>query len=162
MKLVDLRSSEADFRAARRAPLAMLPIGAVEQHSRHLPLGTDVLIAGLIAAAVEERLPKDVLLLPAIAVGASDHHLGMPGTMSVGTLNIAETISRQCRSLASSSGITRFLILNGHGGNQPAARLALELIHAAAPAVECYAVDYWALMFDEFDDTGRERPLSNG
>lgn len=162
MKLVELRSAEADFREAPRSPLALLPTGAVEQHSRHLPLGTDVLIAELIATTVEERLREDVVLLPAIAVGASDHHLQMPGTASVGTFTMAESISRQFLSLAASSGISRFLILNGHGGNQPAVRLALELLHAAAPGLEGYGVDYWALMLDELDASGIDRPSAMG
>lgn len=147
MKLVEMRSAEMDFRTGG-APVAVLPLGAVEQHSRHLPLGTDAIIAETVAAGVEERLPDRVVLLPTIHVGASDHHLSMPGSVSVGSAAIADAASRQCLSLAESSGFRSFLLLNGHGGNQPAVRLALEAIHAANPNVQAFGVDYWALMFE--------------
>jgi creatinine amidohydrolase len=161
MKLAHLRSAEAGFEGAD-APLAIVPIGAVEQHSAHLPLGTDALIVDLIASSVEERRRDEVLLLPTMHVGASDHHLAMPGTVSIGTQAVADLVARQCLSLAHSSGVRRFLILNGHGGNQPAARLALESMHAADPSVDGFAVDYWSLMFDELDAAGVEHPPAMG
>ncbi|MEV6269447.1 hypothetical protein AB0L64_19910 [Kribbella sp. NPDC051936] len=45
----------------------------------------------------------------------------------------------------------RFLILNGHGGNQPALRLAPEQLHAAEPGLAGYGCDYWTLMLDQLD-----------
>lgn len=161
MRLAELRSAEANF-AGRDEILAVLPIGAVEQHSRHLPLGTDALIAEMIAAAVEQRLESRVVLLPTVSVGASDHHLSMAGTVSIGTLAIAQAVAGQCLSLAQSSGIRRFLIVNGHGGNQPAARLALETIRASSDSVHAFAVDYWAPMFAELDAAGILRPSAMG
>lgn len=162
MKLAELRSAEADFRTGGRGVVAVLPTGAVEQHSRHLPLGTDALIAEMVAAELERQMPDQVVLLPAVWVGASDHHLAMPGTVSVGSLAMADGIARQCLSLAASSGIDRFLILNGHGGNQPACRIALEQIHAGDPGLLCAAVDYWSLMFEVLDGQGRSRPEAMG
>lgn len=160
MKLVELRSDEMDFRGLR-GPIGLLPLGAVEQHSRHLPLGTDALIAETVATALEARLPESVVLLPTIAVGASDHHLAMPGTVSVGSLVIADAAARQCLSLAASSGIHHFLLLNGHGGNQPAVRLALETIHASDPALRAYGVDYWSLMFTQLPDSMEARTMGH-
>lgn len=160
MKLVDLRSDQADFPPDRHI-VVLLPLGAVEQHGPHLPLGTDTLIVEAIGAAVERRLPETVLLMPAIAVGASDHHLGMPGTASVGTLTIADAVTRQCLSLATSTRIRSFVLLNGHGGNQPACRLALEQLRAARADLRGFAVDYWDAMFDELDPS-IPRPAAMG
>ena len=161
VRLIELRSDEADFRSSD-APIAVLPLGAVEQHSRHLPVGTDALIVETIATDLERRVPDEVLLLPTIFVGASDHHLAMPGSVSVGSLAIADAAARQCLSLARSSGVTRFLLLNGHGGNQPAVRIALEAIHSAEPGLRAFGVDYWSLMFDRVDAEGIERPAAMG
>lgn len=161
MKLADLKSPDCAFEAGAD-PIALIPIGAVEQHSRHLPLGTDALIVERIAEEVESRAHDRILLLPTVYVGASDHHLSLPGSVSVGTVVVAETVARTCLSLYRSTGIRRFLVLNGHGGNQPAARLALEQIHAAGPAIEGYAVDYWSLMFDELDRRSLSRPPAMG
>lgn len=161
MRLIELRSDECDFSGAH-APVAVLPIGAVEQHSLHLPLGTDVLIAEAVAQEVERRLPDRVLLLPPIAVGASDHHLAMTGTVSIGTRVIADAIARQALSLHRSSGVRSFLILNGHGGNQPAARLAIEDARHAEPSIDLYAVDYWSPMFETLDEQRIARPDGMG
>lgn len=160
MKLVELRSDDMEFRA-QTGPIGVLPLGAVEQHSRHLPLGTDAIIAETVAAAVEARLPESVVLLPTIAVGASDHHLTMPGTVSVGSSTIADAAARQCLSLAASSGIRSFLLLNGHGGNQPAVRLALETIHASDATLHAFGVDYWALMFARLPDSMGARTMGH-
>src|SRR5471032_1826040 len=65
--------------------VAILPIGAVEQHGPHLPVRVDAAInAGIVARAVE-LLPVDlpVLVLPALPVGKSDEHLEFPGTLSL-------------------------------------------------------------------------------
>lgn len=138
--------------------IAVLPLGALEQHSLHLPLGTDHLIAEAVAEAVEQRMPDDILLLPTIQVGASDHHLARPGSVSIGTAATAAIAARQCLSLARSTGIRTFLLLNGHGGNQPAVRLALETIHETDADLRGFAVDYWAPMFDRLDRQGVARP----
>ncbi|WP_127473940.1 creatininase family protein [Microbacterium sulfonylureivorans] len=159
MKLINSRSDQA---ASGPGMVALLPMGAVEQHSLHLPLGTDTLIVEAIAAAVERRLPTRVVLLPTLSVGASDHHLAMPGTISIGTQTAADHATHQCLSLAQSTGIRTFVLLNGHGGNQPACRLALEKLRAAAPGVRGFAVDYWGPMFDELDASGTARPAAMG
>jgi creatinine amidohydrolase len=163
MILKELRSDQADFHgAAGHRPTAILPIGAVEQHSRHLPLGTDALIVEHIAARLESGLSTQVLLLPALSVGASDHHLMMSGTASVGSRSLADSVATMCLSVAASSGIDRFLIINGHGGNQPAERLALEQIRSCNEKIQGFAVDYWAAMFEELDRAQLDRPASMG
>jgi creatinine amidohydrolase len=161
MRLIEMRSDECRFQD-REAPIAVLPMGAVEQHSRHLPVGTDMIIAEAVAHGVERGMPDRVLLLPAIAVGASDHHLAMPGTLSTGTRSIADAVARQAVSMHRSSGVRSFLILNGHGGNQPAARLAIEDAHAAEHGLNVYAVDYWSPMFKILDQHGIDRPAGMG
>ncbi|PDQ35051.1 MAG: hypothetical protein B5766_07960 [Candidatus Lumbricidophila eiseniae] len=157
MKLALLRSDQCRF-GENDKPVLVIPIGAVEQHSRHLPLGTDALIVEHIARALEETHPALVLLAPTVWIGASNHHLALPGSASVGTLTITEVVTRQVLSLVASTGIDRILILNGHGGNQPAVRLALEHIHEKQPQVLGFGVDYWALMFDALDVVGIDRP----
>jgi creatinine amidohydrolase len=66
------------------APVVVVPLGSVEQHGHHLPLGTDTAVAGAAARAAVVRL-DGVLLAPALAYGASGEHEGFPGTISIGT-----------------------------------------------------------------------------
>ena len=65
--------------------VAILPVGAVEQHGPHLPVRVDAAInAGIIARAVE-LMPADcpALVLPMMPVGKSDEHLAFPGTLTL-------------------------------------------------------------------------------
>lgn len=96
--------------------VAVLPVGAIEQHGPHLPLATDALIAERIAAAAVERagdLP--ILLLPTMPVGKSNEHIDYPGTLTLP----AETLIGLWRDLGRSvsrSGVRKLLFINSHGG----------------------------------------------
>jgi creatinine amidohydrolase len=108
----------ADFAAldAERV-VAILPVGAVEQHGPHLPVRVDAAInAGIVARAVE-LMPADcpALVLPAMPIGKSDEHIAFPGTL---TLSF-ETLARVWFELGESVhrvGIRKVLFLNSHGG----------------------------------------------
>ncbi|KQS68292.1 creatininase family protein [Modestobacter sp. Leaf380] len=98
--------------------LAVVPIGAVEQHGPHLPLVTDSLVAEAVATRAVAALPDDVeaYVLPTLTIGKSTEHLGWPGTLSFST----ETLLAVCRDVGRSvaaSGFRRLVFVNGHGGN---------------------------------------------
>jgi creatinine amidohydrolase len=100
--------------AARAADVAVLPIGSFEQHGRHLPLVTDT----LIAAAIAERITADydLLLLPPIALGASHEHADFKGTVSISSMTLHAIVTDVALSL-DRAGVTKLVIVNGHGGN---------------------------------------------
>ncbi|MGM0701384.1 MAG: creatininase family protein [Pseudomonadota bacterium] len=128
----DLTSQEL----ARLDPdsVAVAVVGAIEQHGAHLPLSTDLDIGeGLLAAALE-RLPDDLplVILPALAVGASDEHLGFPGTLSLPPATAIDTLEALGDGV-SRAGLSRLVLLNSHGGNTAVidlAALALRRRHA--------------------------------
>ncbi len=66
----------------RESTMVVLPLAAVEQHGPHMPTGTDAIISGAVAEAVEENLAKEVLLLPTLWLGASQHHLPWEATLT--------------------------------------------------------------------------------
>lgn len=100
-------------------PVLVLPLGAVEQHGPHLPLGTDALIAeGLVAAACRHLDAADrIHTLPTLAVGASAEHASFPGTLSLSAGTLARMIEDIGASLAA-AGIRRLVVCNAHGGNR--------------------------------------------
>jgi len=97
--------------------VAILPVGAVEQHGPHLPVRVDAAInAGIMARAVE-LMPPDypALVLPMLPVGKSDEHLAFPGTLTLSH----ETLGRVWYELGECvhrAGIRKILFLNSHGG----------------------------------------------
>ncbi|MDV8001177.1 mycofactocin biosynthesis peptidyl-dipeptidase MftE [Rhodococcus sp. IEGM 1408] len=106
--------------------LAVLPLGATEQHGAHLPLQTDTLLATAAAhalAAADCLGHRDARVLPALAYGASGEHQSFPGTVSMGTEALAQVVLELGRSV--STWATRFVVVNGHGGNLDALRRAV-------------------------------------
>jgi creatinine amidohydrolase len=111
-------------RAADCADTALLlvPVGALEQHGPHLPLGTDTTVAATVAGRT--GLP----VTPPIALGASGEHEGFPGTVSIGTEVLAAVLIETGRSAC--RWARRLCFVNGHGGNLPALVTATTLLRA--------------------------------
>jgi creatinine amidohydrolase len=102
----------------------VLPIGSVEQHAQ-LSLGVDMILAERVA--VEAAEPLGVPVYPAMPFGLAPYFGAFPGSI---TLKV-ETLLAVVRDLVASmrrSGFRRVLLVNGHGGNQPVAALAQELM----------------------------------
>src|ERR1700722_11896129 len=77
----------------RRRPkeVALLPVGATEQHGPHLPTGTDTIIATGLCHAVSARTGAPVL--PALPIGCSyGHGTLLPGTLSLTPERLADTV----------------------------------------------------------------------
>lgn len=116
----DLRRPQFEALDTGRA-IAILPVGAIEQHGPHLPVSVDT---DLVDAVIERTLPlvgddTSVLVLPTVAYGRSGEHDAFPGTISLS----AETLIGLWKEIAAGvahAGIRRLVLFNGHGGNTPA------------------------------------------
>lgn len=110
---------------AERDPVAVLVLGAIEQHGTHLPLGTDLIIGeGLQAAMLSVLDPAlEVVCLPSIAVGASDEHANFSGTLSLPASLAIATLEAYGKCVAQ-AGINRLVLINSHGGNKAIMELA--------------------------------------
>lgn len=100
--------------------IAVLPLGATEQHGPHLPLETDTLIARGLANRLSNALPEalPVTFLDAEAIGYSPEHLDFPGTKSLDYKAATERWIAKGEELAD-LGIRKLVLLNAHGGNSP-------------------------------------------
>jgi creatinine amidohydrolase len=105
---------------ARRKWIAVLPLGAYEQHGPHLPFETDALIAQGIVSRLKVALPANlpVTFLAVEPVGYSIEHMDVAGTR---TLTFDEAVRRWLgiAEQMNNLGIRKFLMLNAHGGNSP-------------------------------------------
>ncbi len=96
--------------------VVVLPIGSLEQHGHHLPLLTDSLINTEIVRRAEAELGDAALFLPLLWCGASDHHLGLPGAVSISNDAYTRLLIDILESLIT-HGFRRIFLLNSHGGN---------------------------------------------
>jgi creatinine amidohydrolase len=123
--------------ASRELPV-VIPLGACEQHGRHLPLFVDTIQVSAVAQRVNERMGASILMAPVLGLGSSHHHLDFPGTISVRPSLYGEIIKDVARSVIA-AGFKRIFFLNGHGGNEiPAAAGLTDLIATDDRAESCY------------------------
>lgn len=130
--------------AASSAVVAVLPIGAVEQHGPHLPVGTDFLSAQDITDLAMRRVQSDAqyLVLPPVIYGLSIEHLHVPGTITL----MPETLIHLLTDIGESLlrlGVKTMAVVNGHGGNDSAVQIAGRLLRAKNMRI--YMVDGGAI-----------------
>mgnify|MGYP001392197031 CR=1 FL=1 len=111
--------------------IAILPLGATEQHGPHLPPETDWLIAEGICDRLIARIGDslDIVMLPAERIGYSVEHIGFPRTQS---FPYDEAIDRWIgigEALAD-RGVRKLLLLNAHGGNSPLLTIVAQELRA--------------------------------
>jgi len=127
MSIVDwaaLKTTDFPSRTDERS-LAVLPLGATEQHGPHLPLGTDTHILEGILDELRRRQLRGgrALLLPLVPIGLSPEHHAFPGTLTVGAETLLALWCDLVRS-AARAGVRRVLLLTSHGGNSALAEVA--------------------------------------
>ncbi|MEZ5842386.1 MAG: creatininase family protein [Hyphomicrobiaceae bacterium] len=103
---------------------AILPIGSTEQHA-HLSLCVDKILAERVA--IEAAAPLGVPVFPVLPYGLAPYFTAYPGTVSLRVETLIAVVRDVIASL-DRSGFRRILVVNGHGGNQPVAALAQELM----------------------------------
>jgi creatinine amidohydrolase len=106
-----------DVAAADKARFVpILPVGAVEAHGPHLPLGTDILIADAMAESGARALHKQgfqAVVLPALPLAVADYAAEFAGTLSLRPATASAVVADLCRSLAA-HGIRWLVVANAH------------------------------------------------
>ncbi|WP_368498147.1 creatininase family protein [Herbiconiux sp. A18JL235] len=110
-----------------QARLALLPVGAIEQHGPHLELRTDISIATAMAERIAAGLGEPAIVCPPMPYGISEHHLRFAGTLTLRPATFQAVVVDIVESLAA-HGVDRILVVNGHGGNVDAVRLAARAV----------------------------------
>jgi len=149
--------SSEHLAAAARDPrtVVVMPIGAIEQHGRHLPVDVDIHLASEVCEAVAAR-SDDVLLAPPVPWGFSASHEAFAGTLSLTGDTYLALLRDLCASVLR-SGFRTLLLVNGHNGNMwIAGQVAAEI----APRTDAFVgvVTYFDLTLDVFE-AGRRSAL---
>jgi creatinine amidohydrolase len=138
--------STADFAGLDpAATVAVLPLGATEQHGPHLPLAVDqCLVDGIVAQALPQLPPGlPVLVLPTQQVGYSPEHADFAGTLTLPVDTVIATWVALGESVAR-AGVRKLLLFNAHGG-----QVSLMDIVARELRMRCrlivYSCSWWNL-----------------
>jgi creatinine amidohydrolase len=102
----------------------IIPIGSTEQHG-YLSLGVDLILADRVANEAAE--PVGVPVFPVMPYGIAPYFTSYPGTISLKVETLL-AVARDVIASVGRAGFRRILIVNGHGGNQPVAGLAGDMM----------------------------------
>ncbi len=126
--------------------VAIVPVGTIEAHGRHLPLGTDNIIPAEIIARIERQFTRSVLVTPLIPFGHTYYLEDWPGSLNVPTGTLKAYVLAVCGELVR-NGCSRFLFINGHGGNCGVlADVCEELSYRGATSAVC---SWWEDLADD-------------
>ena len=138
--------------AADANSLLVWPMGAIEQHGPHLPVGTDTFIIEHLAreAAKDAKKEIPIVVAPTLPFGSSDHHLPFGGTMSLSTQLFYQTVMEIAESLIKSK-FKRMYLVNSHGGNHELLQLVARDL-ALKHDVSIASASYWTVAWNELTD----------
>lgn len=114
---IDRMTTVQAAQALHDAKVALIPVGATEQHGPNLVTGVDWLLAEAIAARVAAAVEPVAVIVPPLPFGLSGHHLDFPGTLHISAATFMAVCKDLARSLAR-HGVTKVLFVNGHRGNE--------------------------------------------
>jgi creatinine amidohydrolase len=112
--------------------MVLIPVGAMEQHGLHLPLGTDF-ISGVERCKLIAQ-ERDIVVCPVLMVGQSPYHMGFAGTITLSAETILKVHLEAVESLIK-HGFKRFIIMNTHGGNRAISTLLVDQINQTTTGV---------------------------
>lgn len=122
MYVVDYTS---DVFGQKNLDTLVIPVGSVEAHGHHLPLGTDIFSPEKFCRIIDKKIGETVWIAPGIPYGSSFDLSIYKGTINIPSEVMGEYMYCVGRSFHD-NGIKKIVFLNGHGGNITALGLAAE------------------------------------
>ena len=106
----------ADFSRAVKAcgGVCLVPLGVIEKHGDHLPLGTDMFAIHRVAELAAEREPA--VIFPPYYFTQIHEAKHWPGTIAIRTRLMYDLLENACDEIGR-NGLTKIILINGHGGN---------------------------------------------
>ncbi len=126
---------------AGKIDTVIVPVGSLEAHGMHCPLGTDNLIPDRMCADIEAAIGDSVLIAPIVNYGYTPSLMAFSGTVSLP----AETLISIYEAVGLAFvkwGAKNIVFINGHGGNIPMLTVACDRISAAGGTA--MAISWWA------------------
>lgn len=123
-----------------KSNMLIMPIGSVEAHGHHLPLGTDIFSPRLFCEKLNEKIGDEIWIAPEIPYGQSYDLSAYPGTIDIPSKVFSEYVYWVAKGFYD-NGIKKIIFLNGHGGNINAINLASEML--VRLGVEVVTINWW-------------------
>ena len=115
MKWEELTAADFEVGVKKSGGICILPIGVLEKHGDHLPLGTDMYIVTAIANKAAEQ--TSTVVFPYYFLGQIAEARHVKGTLAASHHLIMDSLLEMCDEIHR-NGFRKILILNGHGGNE--------------------------------------------
>jgi creatinine amidohydrolase len=116
----------------KKSDIVIIPLGAMEQHGLHLPMGTDFINGVERCKLIAQE--RDILVAPVLMAGQSPYHMGFAGTITLSAETILQVHLEAVESLIQ-HGFRRFVIMNAHGGNRAISTLLVDQINQTTSGV---------------------------
>jgi creatinine amidohydrolase len=146
----------------RERTVVVLPVGSVEQHGFHMPVGTDTMLAVAVAEAAAGKAAVPSAILPPPWYGFSAHHMGFAGTVTLRPETMMALVEDIVASVIG-HGFRRLLVVNGHGGNGGVIDvLAAKLGNRFYGSARVACLTYFQLARDEIAALRRSSPGGMG
>jgi creatinine amidohydrolase len=134
---------------ARSQSTCVIPVGILEKHGPHLPLGTDLLDCREVSLRAAKK--EYTLVFPEYYFGQIFEAQHQPGTIAYSARIMIDLLQETCDQLAR-NGIKKIILVNGHGGNDQFLQYFCQCQLAAKK-------DYIVYLFNPSDDPKMEDEL---
>lgn len=156
-RLVDIDWHTWDAKV-RQNPLVIVPVGALEAHGPHLPLGSDTIQAERTAEQLAERI--DAFIAPTLNYGVCPEARRFTGTVSLTISELEAGASGLFRELGR-MGVRRVLVISGHAerAHMSSLREAADIAMQANPGMRVVVLSDYDFVYEL---RGKEAPVSDG
>jgi creatinine amidohydrolase len=134
---------------AQSESTCVVPVGILEKHGPHLPLGTDLIDCREVARRAAKK--EYTIIFPAYFVGQIFEAKHQPGTIAYSARIMIDLLQETCDELAR-NGVKKIILVNGHGGSEHFLRFFCQIQLASQK-------DYAVYLFDPSDDASIEEAL---
>jgi len=135
---------------AKSEGTCVIPLGILEKHGPHLPLGTDLIDCREVALRAASQ--EYTIIYPAYYVGQIFEAKHQPGTVAYSAGMMLEFLQETCDELGR-NGIKKIILLSGHGGNEHFLRFFCQFQLASKK-------DYAVYLFDPAEDGAGEAAIN--
>jgi len=156
---IDEMSSASFAKAVKDDPIVFLPIGAIEAHGPHLPLGTDTFQPEFVVNQVSERLGG--LIAPTINYGQHSSTRNFPGTIDI-TFDTLRSLVVDVLAALHRNGIRKVVVISGHLGSVHRAAIKLACEHWARHGMKLMMLSDYELAYLKKQDVCEGLPDGHG